>query len=117
MNRYLLSQVGIDYEEGVHRFNDKTELYEKFLIRFPQDQSYFQLEAALEAQDVEKSFQAAHALKGVTGNLSINSLHKTTLPLVEALRQGNLEHAPELFAPVQQLYVKVVDVLETLKPE
>lgn len=117
MNKYLLSQAGIDYEEGLHRFNNKAELYEKFLIRFPEDQSYPQLLAAMESQDVEKAFQAAHALKGVTGNLSIQDLHNALIPLVEELRQGNFDRAPELFKPVQELYSQIVEILESQKPE
>lgn len=117
MNKYILSQTGINYEEGVHRFNDKTELYERFLIRFPLDQSYPQLAAAMEEKDIEKSFQAAHTLKGVTGNLSIHVLYDATSPLVEELREGHFEKAAELFESVKELYTKVVDILESQKPE
>ena len=40
MNKELLTQAGIDVNDGIRRFNDKEDLYERFLFTFPKDVNY-----------------------------------------------------------------------------
>lgn len=49
-------------------------LLERFLKKFPQDENYQKLCAAMEASDWEAALTAAHTLKGICGNLSIAPL-------------------------------------------
>lgn len=112
MNRYILTKAGIDVNEGIHRFNGNKELYEKFLMSFPEDAHYGQMLQEIEKGDAEAAFQAAHALKGITGTVSLVQLHGVLIPLVEELRAGSLEKVPELLPPVQEAYNKAVDVLK-----
>ena len=97
MNRYVLVKAGIDYNGGMQRFR-KKELYEKFLLSFPQDENFRKLEQA---------FHYAHAFKGIVGNLSIQKLMDAVVPLVEELRGGSMEHADELFAVVREDYEQI----------
>lgn len=112
MNRYKMVKAGIDVNEGIHRFNGKKEMYEKFLLNFPQNDLYGKLVEAIDNQDVKEAFQAGHALKGVTGNLSMKEFHDNLVPLVEELRADSLEHAKELLEPVAESYKKVMEVLQ-----
>lgn len=113
MNRYKLVKAGIDVKEGIHRFNENKEMYEKFLNGFPEDVHYDALLKALEQKDAKEAFQAAHALKGITGNLSLNELHQNLLPLVEELRAEKLDRVAEFLPAVQESYDKVMEVLKT----
>lgn len=115
MNRYALVKAGIDFNEGLRRFNNSKELYESFLLEFPKDQNYKGLCTALEQQDVQAAFQCAHSLKGVAGNLSLQKLHTALLPLVEELRAGSLANASELFLPVRENYAILSAVLTDQK--
>ncbi|MDD3205965.1 MAG: Hpt domain-containing protein [Lachnospiraceae bacterium] len=110
MNRYVLVKAGIDYNGGMQRFR-KKELYEKFLLSFPQDENFRKLEQAIAAKDVEQAFHYAHAFKGIVGNLSIQKLMDAVVPLVEELRGGSMEHADELFAVVREDYEQIIAVL------
>lgn len=83
MNRYTLTKAGIDVNEGVHRFNGNKELYEHFLLTFPEDEHFKKMLEAIETGDVEESFQQAHALKGIAGTVSLVQLHANIIPLVE----------------------------------
>ena len=62
--------------EGIQRFNGNKELYEKFLTSFPEDIHYEQMLEAIEQKDVDAAFQGAHALKGITGTVSLAKLHR-----------------------------------------
>ncbi len=111
MNRYLLSKAGIDVNEGMRRFNNNKDIYEKFLLTFPEDEHYKLMVEAIEKANVEDAFQAAHALKGVSGTLSLVTLHAELIPLVEELRSHSLEKTPELLPPVKESYEIVVEAL------
>lgn len=111
MNRYALVKAGIDFNEGLRRFNNNKEIYESFLLEFPKDENYKRLCAALEKQDCNAAFQCAHSLKGVAGNLSLQKLHTALEPLVEELRTGSLKAAAELLLPVTESYELLSKVL------
>lgn len=70
--------------------------------------TYGQMVAALDAGDVHEAFEAAHAFKGVSGNLSMTAAHDAVVPLVEALRSGDLEAARMLLPPVSAAYDKAI---------
>ena len=112
MNRYKLTQAGVNPRAGIERFSGNKELYEKYLNTFPNDPNFGKLKDEIAAKNVEGAFQAAHALKGVSGNLSLEELFNHVVPLVEELRAGSLEHADELIIPVEESYQKVVDALK-----
>lgn len=66
----------------------------------------------MQAKDLPAAFTAAHTLKGVTGNLSLNVLYRSLLPLVEALRgQGDLPLAESLFPAAQEEYRRAVECI------
>ena len=71
MTREYLMSLGIDYDDAMNRFMGNSELFENFLKSFKDDTSYAQLVKALEAKDVDAAFNAAHSLKGLSGNLSM----------------------------------------------
>lgn len=115
MEREDFVAAGIDYDKGVARFAGKADLYVNFLRKFPKDDTFAQLSAAMDAGDMTAAFAAAHTLKGVTGNLSLDGLYQSVLPLVEALRgAGNMELAASLFPPVKTEYEHTMDFLRTL---
>jgi HPt (histidine-containing phosphotransfer) domain-containing protein len=112
MDRESCIAAGIDYDSGLARFAGKADLYEKFLKKFPADTTFTDLEKAMADGDTRAAFIAAHTLKGVTGNLSLNGLYTGILPLVEALRgDGNMELAKTLYPPVKEEYDKEIRFL------
>lgn len=112
MNRYKLTQAGVDPNEGIKRFNGKKDIYEKFLNNFPDDEHYAKMLEAIDVGDTEAAFQAAHALKGVTGTISLNELYQNLNPLVEELRNGSLDKVDELLPAIKESYDKVIEALK-----
>lgn len=115
MNRYTLAKAGIDVKEGIHRFNDSKECFEKYLTEFAEDEHYNKLLRAISEKNAEAAFQAAHALKGASGNVSLTQLYEHLVPLVEELRAGRMDKVPELIKPVQESYERVMEALEGKK--
>lgn len=105
-----LEAAGVFYGEGIKRFSGKTMLYEKFLLKFKEDQSYSCLQKALEEEDVAAAFSAAHNLKGVTGNLSLNNLYYLLIPFVEILRSGEIP-CKVLWQSIEEEYERIIKVL------
>lgn len=65
--------LGGNYEDTVRRlYNEK--LVEKFLFKFEEDPSFENLKKALEEEDLEAAFRAAHTLKGVAQNMGFDNL-------------------------------------------
>ena len=105
--------IGGDYEDAVTRFRMEP-LVQKFVLRFPEDTSFAELKAALEAGETEKAFGAAHTLKGVAANLSLAELTKSASEVTEHLRAGNLEEGKAGFPPVEAAYEAAIAAIEKL---
>lgn len=58
----------------------------KFIGKYPADTSWGSLESAIDSQDWEAAFRAAHTLKGVAQNLGFQKLYLSSTALTEALR-------------------------------
>lgn len=50
-----LTEVGIQIEEALERFMDSEAMFERFLGKFLEDETYNQLKEALEKGDIEMS--------------------------------------------------------------
>ena len=104
MNIEDLKNYGIDVNDGLSRFMNNAAMYEKFLAKFSQNDTYPQLKQAIENNNPEEGFFHAHTLKGVCGNLSFSELLVPLNELVEYLRAGNIEDAPKLLEAVTEKY-------------
>lgn len=67
--------MGADYEEVFGRLRSER-LITKFVLKFPGDPSFSQLQSTLEEKNVEEAFRAAHTLKGVAQNLGFTPLYE-----------------------------------------
>lgn len=104
MNITELKSAGINYEEGLKRFSNKAELYQKYLKKFLEDPTMEQLTAFLAQQNYEEAFRCAHSLKGMSGNLSLSKFYKCDCALVEALRHHQLESITQLHQELLSAY-------------
>lgn len=111
MDRELLQKGGIDYEDGLARFMNNPQLYEKFIRHFLDDPTFHDLRDNLSGGDGELAFRAAHTLKGVAGNLSLRDLLAAVEPLVEALRAHSLAEARRLFPQVEEMYLLTCETI------
>lgn len=110
----FLEGRGIDYQEGLGRFMNNAPLFEKFLLKFLEDTSFAGLKAALEAENCEAAFHAAHTLKGVAGNLSLKALAQVVSQQTELLRGGDLAGGRGMMDAVTQAYDAAIEAIQAI---
>lgn len=107
----FLAACGGDYEGMMRRFMENEMLFCCLLPKVFQDESFQKLEDALTLGDLDSAFDAAHALKGVSGNLGLASLYDAVCEIVEPLRRKDPEaDYRALYQAIQQEFLR----LETL---
>ena len=76
-----LKAYGADVAEGLGRCLNNEEFYISLIMSIIPDTRIEELEAAIAAEDLDKAFEIAHALKGMYANLALTPL---TIPVTEA---------------------------------
>ena len=106
--------LGGNYEDTVRRlYNEK--LVEKFLFKFEEDPSFENLKKALEEEDLEAAFRAAHTLKGVAQNTGFDNLAESSSVLTEALRSRKVMPDAEQVEEVCKDYNKIRETITEYK--
>ena len=98
-----LANLGADTREGLGRCLNNEAFYLRLVNMALDDGGYDKLESALNAGDAQSAFEAAHALKGVLGNLSLTPLYTPVSELTELLRQGKTEGSLELLGQLKSV--------------
>ncbi len=110
MEQQLLS-AGVNIQEGVARFAGNDALYQKFLFKFLEDPSFDQLQAAVAAENWADALTAAHTLKGVSGNLGLESLFSSSAQVVSLLREQDPAGALAAYAALKDSYEEIIRIL------
>ena len=108
--------MGGNYESAVGRLRSER-LVQKFILKFLDDGSYDLLCKSLEEENYAEAFRAAHTIKGVCQNLSIDKLQDSSSRLCEALRNGYTPEADALAEEVRADYSQTVDAIRAFQKE
>ena len=81
-----LRSFGADTKTGLNRCRNNEEKYILYISKALRDDNFDRLASAVAADDRKAAFEAAHALKGVTGNLSLTPLFDIVSAMTELLR-------------------------------
>lgn len=81
-----LRGFGANVDEGLARCMNNETFYLGLVATVLTDTKLSELGAALNAGDLDKAFDLAHALKGMYGNLSLYPLFKPINEMTELLR-------------------------------
>ena len=81
-----LKAYGANTDDGLRRCLNNEGFYLRLVKMELQDRNFDLLEQALQAGDETAAFEAAHALKGALGNLSLTPIFDPTSALTEELR-------------------------------
>ncbi len=105
----------IDYADAMDRFDGDDALYRRLAGRFIGDTHFADLQDALERNDTEAAYRAAHSLKGVAGNLSFTQLYLIASILSEALLGGDRATADAWMPEAKSAHLRVLDALVDLE--
>ena len=98
----ILKEYGADVESGLSRCANNEGLYIRLVGMCLQEISSSDLDAALDAGDLDRAFDAAHKLKGAVSNLALTPIETPVCELTELLRHKTA-------GDYSSLYNEVVD--------
>lgn len=107
----VLKEWGADTQEGLQRCMGMEPFYLKLVKMGIEDKGFEALESAIGEGDLDKAFEAAHALKGVLGNLSLTPLCETVNQMTEMLRR---REQTDYSALVSEMKEKRASLMEKL---
>ena len=87
------------------------ELYLSCLRLLLEDPSMTQLHEAIAAQRWDDAFTAAHALKGLAGNMGFVPLMHSIGQLVILIRGGRVKDIPDALAQAESSYRDITDAI------
>ncbi len=90
-----LKAWGADTAAGLQRCMNNETFFFRLVKMIPGDPNFQKLYDAVAGGDLQAAFEAAHALKGSTGNLSLTPLYAPVCEITELLRaQTKTDYAP-----------------------
>lgn len=107
-----LAQWGCNVDMALERFDGDRELYLECLEIFDQDKNFSDLGQLLQSEKYVEAFNCAHALQGVTANLSLTPLLEVVTAISVALKQGLYTKAGDNYKMLlvkKQQYDKIVN--------
>lgn len=93
-----LRSAGVDTESALRRMGGNAELYERFLFKFKDDDTFRKIETAIAENDYDAALRAAHTLKGVSANLGMNHLSDACAKIVKLIQSGLCEETTQELA-------------------
>lgn len=105
-----------DYSQAKQRLMS-DRLIDKFIRKFPADDSITILRTGVEQGNNEEAFRGAHTLKGVAANLAFTDLQQKASELTEQLRSLDNPADPVLLAAVEDSYRLVIDTIALYEQE
>ncbi len=81
-----LKEFGADTEKGLAMCMGNEALYLRLVGSVPQEARFDELAKAIGEKNLDAAFDAAHALKGAVGNLSLTPIYEKASVITEHLR-------------------------------
>jgi len=112
MNKKLLVDCGIAYDEGVEKFLDEKELYESLLVNFLTDNTFDEAKGCVEAADYDGAMKAVHAMKSVTGTLCMNGLLRKCCEVMDSIRDKDYKTMEKTFGEAYNMYLEISNAIK-----
>ena len=110
----ILEGLGVDVDGALKRMMGSEALFLRLMKKFGADTNYEKLKAAIEAQDYEEAYRAAHTLKGAAGNLGLNPIMDTAGRISDKLKADDRSTLEADFAELTKVHGEIFEVLRTL---
>ncbi|MCR4956755.1 MAG: Hpt domain-containing protein [Lachnospiraceae bacterium] len=109
-----LHDLGMDIPSTLERFLDNEDMLLKFLRKFADDTNMDRLEKAIANEDIKEAFEATHAMKGVSANLSLGKLNTLVAEQTEYFRNDQFEKGKAMMDAVKEKYQEAKAIVSTL---
>lgn len=101
-----------DVNGAIRRCSGNEALYVQCLIQFLDDPTMEQLNSAIKNRLWDDAFTAAHALKGLAGNMGFIPLMHSLSRLVVMIRGGRTNDVDECMSFVNSHYRNITDAIK-----
>lgn len=98
-----LRRLGVDTDKAISRFMGNEELFLSFIFRVPQNINLEEIRKALKAEDEEQFYVNIHNLKGISGNLEIETLFECVHEIIVEFRASKFTQKAKLIMLVDKL--------------
>ena len=105
-----LKSYGADTEQGLQRCMNNEAFYFRLVKMAAADDNFRKLFEAAEGGDLDAAFEAAHALKGTTGNLALTPVFAPVSELTELLRERKQADYAGLVAVIREEREKLLGI-------
>ena len=103
-----LQEFGVDTKEGLTRCMNMEAFYFKMIKMGLSDGHFESLGESLQAGNLEEAFEAAHALKGVIGNLALSPIYEPLAEMTELLRAGKEADYMTMYNSIKEMRDKLL---------
>ncbi len=103
---------GINAENGLKMLGGNAAIYCKMLDKYVQGNYFEKFITALNGGDMAETASAAHALKGVSANLSLDEVFEHIRPLELAAKENNLSANDPRIPELTDIYNKTVESIK-----
>ena len=114
----VYSNICGDYQGVIGRLMSEDRV-KRFALKFLNDTSCNTLIDAIEREDAEEAFRAAHTLKGICINLGFDDLYRICSEITELLREKqdadcDFDECTRLLIQAKEKYDIVIDSIKRL---
>ena len=106
-----LRAYGADVDDGLRRCVSNEAFYLRLVGSLKDNTQVQQLRDAIAAGDLNTAFEAAHALKGLFGNLALTPLYQPIQEITELLRRREAADYAPLLAEITAQWEKLAALL------
>ncbi len=107
-----LKNLGVNTDEALVRMGGNSSLYERMLVKFKDMIKNSPIQVDFDCNDYEDTLEAAHAIKGASGNLAITPVYDSYSEIVRLLREQQPEQAKQILEKVIPVQTAIVDCIE-----
>ncbi|MBO4414348.1 MAG: Hpt domain-containing protein [Lachnospiraceae bacterium] len=100
-----LKELGCNTDEGLQRCLGDAGLYLEFIPDALKKERYTELEKLIRDRNLDEAFKAAHALKGILANLSLDPLLEPVMKMTELLRSRTDTDYSELLSEMWERFL------------
>lgn len=108
-----LKEFGVDTKEGLTRCMNMESFYFKMIQMGLSDAHFESLAESLEKGNLEEAFEAAHALKGILGNLALTPIYNPLADMTEMLRAKEEADYVTIYKPIKEMRDKLLEMCKS----
>lgn len=107
-----LKDLGMNPDEGVQRMGGNSPLYEKMLVRLKDMIKDSPVRMDFDSNDYSDIEEAAHTIKGASGNLAVTPIYEFYSEFVKLLREHQPEQAKKILQKALPVQDAIIDCIE-----